>query len=142
MSTQNLIIYKFIPLYHILEELDLDLNFKVSVEDNERSLQDKVKNYSNCLIISNKKYLDFDNQFILEKPPIKIFKLIEKILSIRKNTIIKINNEDYDYAKNNLLGKNISYKLNGVGLNKISRKKRINYKKKHFNYRYSFPYIY
>ena len=58
------------------------------------------------------------------------FKLIKKILSIRKNTIITINNEDYDYAKNNLLGKNISYKLNGVGLNKISRKKRINYKKK------------
>ena len=79
MSIQNLIIYKFISLYNILEELDLDLNFKISFEDNERSLQDKVKNYSNYLIISNKKYLDFDNQFVLEKPPIKIFKLIEKI---------------------------------------------------------------
>ena len=76
MSIQNLIIYKFISLYHILEELDLDLNFKISFEDNERSLEDKVKNNSNYLIISNKKYLDFDNQFVLENPPIKIFNFI------------------------------------------------------------------
>ena len=57
MGIQNLIIYKFISLYHILEELDLDLNFKISFEDKERSLEDKVKNNSNYLIISNKKYL-------------------------------------------------------------------------------------
>ena len=54
MSTQNLIIYKFTSLYHILEELSLDLNFKISFADSENSLNDKVKNLNNYLIISIK----------------------------------------------------------------------------------------
>ena len=41
MSTQNLIIYKFISLYHILEELGLDINFKISFADNQKSLNDE-----------------------------------------------------------------------------------------------------
>jgi hypothetical protein len=79
MITQNLIIYKFRSLYHILEELGLDLNFDISFIDNENSLNNKVKNLNNYLIISNKKFLDVSNQFILENTPINIFKLVEKI---------------------------------------------------------------
>ena len=45
MGVQNLIIYKFISLYHILEELDLDLNFKISFIDNENSLNNEVNLY-------------------------------------------------------------------------------------------------
>ena len=77
MSNQNLIIYKFKSLYHILEELDLDLNFNIIFVDNENSLNEKVKNLNNYLIISNKKYLDI-NQFVLDNLPKYIFKLIEK----------------------------------------------------------------
>ena len=65
MSTQNLIIYKFIPLYHILEELSLDLKFKISFIDSESSLRNEVKNLNNYLIVSNKKYSEFSNQFVL-----------------------------------------------------------------------------
>ena len=79
MNTQNLIIYKFTELYHILEELGLDLNFKITFVDNENSLNEKVKNLHNNLIISNKKYLDTNNQFILDNLPIKLSKLIERI---------------------------------------------------------------
>ena len=79
MNTQNLIIYKITSLYHILEELGLDLNFNIIYVNSEKSLKDKVKNHSNHLIISNRKYLDFDNQFILENKPIKISQLVEKI---------------------------------------------------------------
>jgi hypothetical protein len=43
------------------------------------SLRKEVKNHNNYLIISNKKYSDISNQFVLENKPIKIFKLIEKI---------------------------------------------------------------
>ena len=43
MSIQNLITYKFTELYHILEELGLDLNFKIFLEDTEKSLNQKVK---------------------------------------------------------------------------------------------------
>ena len=43
MTVQNLIIYKFNELYQILEELDLDLNFKIIVADNKESLNEKTK---------------------------------------------------------------------------------------------------
>jgi hypothetical protein len=79
VNTQNLIIYKITSLYHIFEELGLDLNFNIIYVNSEKSLKDKVKNHSNHLIISNRKYLDFDNQFILENKPIKISQLVEKI---------------------------------------------------------------
>ena len=53
MSSQNLIIYKFNGLYQILEELDLDLNFKIIYVDNENYLNDSIKNLTNNLVISN-----------------------------------------------------------------------------------------
>ena len=79
MTTHNLIIYKFNALYHILEELGLDLNIKVTLVVTENSLNECVKNLNNYLIISNKKYLDINNQLVLDNTPINIFKLIEKI---------------------------------------------------------------
>jgi DNA-binding winged helix-turn-helix (wHTH) protein len=79
VGIQNLIIYKLTSLYHILEELDLDLNFKISFIDNENLLNHELKNHNNYLIISNKKYPDINNQFVIENLPINIFKLIEKI---------------------------------------------------------------
>ena len=79
MSTQHLIIYKFSGLYHILEELDLDLNFNIISIDNDTSLREKVKSLDNYLIISNKKYSNINDQFILYNTPINIFKLIERI---------------------------------------------------------------
>ena len=79
MSIQNLIIYKFIPLYDILEELSLDLNFNISLIEDENSLNQKTKNYDNYLVVSKKKYPNISNQFVLENKPIKIIKLIEKI---------------------------------------------------------------
>ena len=79
MNNQILIIYKFAKLYQIFEELDLDLNFKITFTDSELSLNEKIKNLNNYLIVSNKKYLNISNQFILDNTPINIFKLIEKI---------------------------------------------------------------
>ena len=45
-----------------------------------------------------------------------IYKFIEKILSFKTNVFITINKEDYFYAKNNLLKKSPTYKINGIGL--------------------------
>ena len=78
MSSQNLIIYKFHSLYHILEELDLDLNFKVIHIDSDNLLNDKIKNLNNYLIISNKKNINITNMIVLNNLPIKIFKLVEE----------------------------------------------------------------
>jgi len=56
MSTQNLIIYKLNPLYDILEELSLDLNFKISSIKDENSLNQETKNYNNYIVVSKKRY--------------------------------------------------------------------------------------
>ena len=79
MSSQNLIIYKFNLLYQILEELSLDLNFKIIFISSENSLINQTKNLKNYLIISNKNNLNFGNQLNLDHLPMNISKLLEKI---------------------------------------------------------------
>ena len=125
MGVQNLIIYKFISLYHILEELDLDLNFRISFIDNENSLNNEVKNYNNYLIISNEKYQDINNQFVLDNLPINIFKLIEKIniqflkLQFNNQSSIKVNDYTIDLNSREMLINNIKLKLTEKEINTI-----------------------
>ena len=132
MSTQNLIIYKFTTLFHILEELGLDLNFKISFADGENSLNDKVKNLNNYLIISNKKYSEIDNQFFLEKNPIKIFKLIEKInieflkLQFNSQSKVKISNYIIDLNSREMCKSNIKLKLTEKEINTINYLSKLN----------------
>ena len=125
MSTQNLIIYKFTSLYHILEELGLDLNFKISFADNENSLKDKVEKLNNYLIISNKKYSDIANLFVLDNLPIKIFKLVEKInieflkLQFNSQSELKINNYTIDLNSREMIMHNNKLKLTEKEINTI-----------------------
>ncbi|WP_440693501.1 winged helix-turn-helix domain-containing protein [Candidatus Pelagibacter sp. HIMB1695] len=99
MNTSNLIIYKFSELYHIIEELSLDLNFKISFANNENSLNEKVKKLNNYLVVSNKKYPEIINLFVLDNFPIKIFRLVEKLnielLKIQFNSQSKVKINDY-----------------------------------------------
>ena len=67
MSSQNLIIYKFTSLYHILQELGSDLNFKITFADNLNSLNNKIRNLNNYLIISHTKNSNISNYFVLDK---------------------------------------------------------------------------
>ena len=76
MLTQNLIIYKFSQLYHILEEIKLDLNFNILFADNESILNNIIKNLNNYLIITDKEYLNIDYQFVLNDTPVNIFKIL------------------------------------------------------------------
>ena len=41
--------------------------------------KEKIKNFNNYLVISDKKYENIGNQFILNSIPINVFKLVEKI---------------------------------------------------------------
>ena len=126
MSTQNLIIYKFTELYHIFEELSLDLNFNITFVENEKSLNEKVENLKNNLILSNKKYFNISNQFILEDLPISIFKLVEKInieflkIQFNSQSEIKINNYTIDLNSREMLIKNIKLKLTEKEINIIT----------------------
>ena len=117
MSGQNLIIYKFNELYQIFEELGLDLNFKITYVDNENYLSESVKNLNNYLVISNKKYLTINNQFVLDNGPINIFKLIEKInieflkLQFNSQSEVKVSNYIIDLNSREMLIKNNKLKL-------------------------------
>ena len=125
MRSQNLIIYKFTSLYHILEELSLDLNFKIIFADTDKSLNDKVKNFNNYLIISNKKNSDIGNQFVLDKTPIKFFKLVEKInieflkLQFNSQSEVKINNYIIDLNSREMQIFNTKLKLTEKEINTI-----------------------
>ena len=126
MSLQNLIIFKFNSLYHILEELSADLNFKIIVVDSDKSLIDTIKNLSNYLIISNKKYSNIDNQFVLDNIPINFFKLVEKInieflkLQFNSQSEVKINKYTIDLNSREMLIKNTKLKLTEKEINTIT----------------------
>ena len=126
MSTQNLIIYKFISLYDILEELSSDLNFNISLIEDENYLNQEIKNYNNYLVISKKKYPNISNQFVLENKPIKIFKLMEKIniefLKIKFNSQSQVKVKAYtiDLNSREMLIQNIKLKLTEKEINTIT----------------------
>jgi len=125
VSSQNLIIYKFNGLYQILEELDLDLNFKITCTDNENYLTDS-ENLTNSLVISNKKYSAIDNQFVLDTGPINIFKLLEKInieflkLQFNSQSKVKVNNYIIDLNSREMLIKDNKLKLTEKEINTIT----------------------
>ena len=113
-------------LYHILKELSVDLNFNISFVDSENSLNDEVKNHNNCLIISNKKYLNVNNQFILDKIPISIFKLVEKInieflkIQFSSQSEVRVNNYTIDLNSREMLKNNKTIKLTEKEINTIT----------------------
>jgi len=123
---QSLIIYKFTSLYHILEELGLDLNFRIISVDSKISLNEKLKNLKNYIIISNIKYPDIDNQFVLENIPINIFRLVEKIniefIKIQFNTQshVKLNNYTIDLNSREMFIKSTKLKLTEKEINTIT----------------------
>ncbi len=127
MNTQNLIIYKFTPLYHILEELGLELNFKITFADSENTLNEKVQSNNNYLIISNKIYPNISNQFVLENIPINIYKLVEQIniqflkLQFNNQSQVKVNNYTINLNSREMFANNnIKLKLTEKEINTIT----------------------
>ena len=126
MSNQNLIIYKFTALYHILDELSSDLNFNITFADSENSLKEKINNLNNYLIISNKKYSDLNNQFVLDNTPINIYKLVEKInieflkIQFNSQSEVKVKNYTINLNSREMLNNNIKLKLTEKEINTIT----------------------
>ena len=126
MITQNLIIYKFNSLYHILKELGLDLNFKITFADTKNSLKDKVINHDNSLIITNTKHSDIENHFVLENIPINISKLIEKVnieflkLQFNNQSKIRVNNYNINLNSREMLINDTKLKLTEKEINSIT----------------------
>ena len=117
MNKQNLIIFKLNSFYNIMKELEENLNFKIFKASNEKILDTTKGNLKNYLIITSKKINYINNQFILDKTPIKISKLIERfnIQFLKVNYIEKselnIGNYKIDLNSRELISKNNVLKL-------------------------------
>ena len=117
MNKQNLIIFKFKSLYQIMKELEENLNFKIFETENEKILKDKTTSLQNYLIITQKKIDDLNNQFILNKIPIKISKLVEIInieflkLQFNEKSELNIGKYKIDLNSRKLILKDIFLKL-------------------------------
>ena len=125
MLAQNLIIYKFSKLYHILEEIELDLNFKIIFVDNENILNDTIKNLNNYLIITYRKYSNIEHQFVLNDTPVNISKFKEKInieflkVQFNSQSEVKVKNYIIDLNSREMSVKSIKLKLTEKEINTI-----------------------
>ena len=125
MLTQNLIIYKFSQLYHILEEIKLDLNFNILFVDNENTLKDSIKHLNNYLIITDRNYSNIGHQLVLNGTPINILKFVEKVniefLKVQFNNQSKVKVKNYMINLNSreMSAKNIKLKLTEKEINTI-----------------------
>ena len=125
MIAQNLIIYKFSQLYHILKEIELDLNFKILFVDNANILSDTIKDLNNYLIITDKEYSDISHQLVLHDIPVNISKFKEKInieflkVQFNSQSEVKVNNYIIDLNSREMSAKNIKLKLTEKEINTI-----------------------
>ena len=78
------------------------------------------------MIISNKKYSDIGNQFVLENIPINIFKLVEKInieflkIQFNNQSQVKLNNYTIDLNSREMLINSTKLKLTEKEINTIT----------------------
>jgi glutamate synthase domain-containing protein 1 len=132
MNNQNIIVYRFNYLYQILKELEEDINFRIIEISNEKSLINEIKDLNNYLIITRKKILKFNNQFILNQLPIKIFKIIEKLnIEFLKQQFVEqsqviINDYTIDINAREMFSKNIKLKLTEKEVNTIIYLSKVN----------------
>ena len=112
-------------MYQVLEELNLNLNFKIIDVPNEKLLEKYVKNLNNYLILSKKKTINRNNQIFINKFPIIISKLIEKInieflkLQFNNQSEIKVKNYVINLNSREMLNKNVKLKLTEKEINMI-----------------------
>ncbi len=77
MDKQILLIFKFKSLFKIIKELEEELNFKIIEVTKETELNDKVQEFNNSLIITQRSLADKSNQLVFKQLPIKITKFLE-----------------------------------------------------------------
>ena len=107
MTNQKLIIYDFIQLYLILDELKDQINFEIiNIEKEKLNIP-----LDNSLVITRKKIPSIDNQIILETIPIKLTKLIEKFnISFLKQKFSEQSEMNIGNYKINLNSREMSFK--------------------------------
>ena len=103
MNKQNLIIYDFIELFSILNEIKNNLNFNLLNVSKKEFDELKFDHLNNFLIIAKKKVPSLNNQIVLNNYPLKISKIIETInINFLKNKFVQQSEIDLGLYKLNL----------------------------------------
>ena len=132
MNNQNIIVYRFNLLYQILKELEEDINFKIIEILDVKTLTNEIKNLNNYLIITKKQILTFNNQYILNELPIRVFKMVESLnIDFLKHQFIEqsqviINDYTIDINSREMSLKNIKLKLTEKEVNTIIYLSKVN----------------
>ena len=125
MSQQNLIIYQFTSFYKIFKEIEKELNFNIIEAIDEKSLKVITRELNDFIIITKKSYLSISNQLIVDKSPINISKVIEKInLELLRKKFnyqsqIKVKNYLIDLNARQIIFENKKLKLTEKEVNTI-----------------------
>ena len=87
MNYQKLIIYDYIELYNILDELKNELNLEITKISKSDLFNLLLKDNRNNLIITQEKISEIEDQIIVNDLPVKISNLVEKfnIEFLKKN---------------------------------------------------------
>ena len=103
MNKQNLIIYDFIELFYILNEIKNNLNFSLLNVSKKEFSELKLDNLSSFLIITKNKVQNLENQIVFNNYPLKISKIIETInINFLKNKFVQQSEIDLGFYKLNL----------------------------------------
>ena len=132
---------RIIELFNIIKYIEIFMQIKSLVKDNPQAifylhtpLASHLFRFFTFLYRLKIIYFVHGFRFTLKTNFLKsfFFKTIEKFLSLKTNVFITINNEDFKYAKFNLLGTAKCYKIKGIGLNLSGNylKKKLKRKKK------------
>ena len=132
MKNQNLIIYQFSSLNFILKEIENDLNFKIIEVLNNKSLDNLITKSKRYLVLTKNPNLNIENKFIINKFPIRIFDLIEKInikflkLYYKQNSQFIIGNYIIDLNSRELCFNKLKLKLTEKEVDTIIYLSKIN----------------
>ena len=126
MNSQNLIIFENEVLYDILNEIADQLQFSI-VKLNKKNLI-KLNTFQNSsfLLITKKKLPNINNQIILSKLPLNIFKFIEKLnieflrFEFNKQSNVKINIYTFDLNSREMIYQNQKLKLTEKEIDSIT----------------------
>ena len=110
MIKQNLIIYEFVELFNILNEIKKNLNFNLINASKKDFFELKINDLSSFLIITKNKNRTFENQIVFDNYPLRISKLLETInINFLKNRFNKQSDIDLGFYKLNLNSRKIFY---------------------------------
>ena len=125
MKNQSLIINDNYILYDILNEISDELNFSVIKDFKKDSININSTTDYNYLVLTKKEIPKIDNQILINKFPLSIFRLIEKLnieflkLKFNNQSDIKIRNYSFNLNSREMKYQNYNLKLTEKEINSI-----------------------